>query len=366
MAAEPTIAVKKADGTTVRVPLSEFKKMHAIPAPTGTSLTDSVAQAPVLPTVLPPVPPVKLDPNNEITAAHETALLEETVTSTEVRSAEIMQAPPVITDEVVRQIVRDSKLMVANDLWGRAQSLIASWLKGVRDNEQFLHYATAPSAKGGLGLEAEVAAGVLMVMGKYKKNDTPTPVVERPAPKPALEVPLSAPASQSFTNSLSEQPPRPLRFNTPVSPKIEPAPVVPEVSAEVPAVSQPLATAAPVMAPVSPRVVQDIRVAATPLTGPAEEMQSFSITDWRRLGAQTAAAEAAFLAKFNGWRSESFLLYMDAVNAWQQSPLLQQYLQIAVRSVNEKRAVASVANEMGTMTDDEWQSINAANREIML
>lgn len=349
MAAEPTIAVKKADGTTVRVPLSEFKKMHAGPA------------------TLPPVTaPVTLDPNNEIVAARETPLLEETIAPTEVRSAEIMQTPPAITDDVVRQIVRDSKLMVANDLWGRAQSLIASWLKGVRDNEQFLHYATAPAAKGGLGLETEVAAGVLMAMGKYKKSDTPTPVVERPAVKPALEVPLSAPTSQAFTDSLTEQPPRPLRFNTPVQPKIEPAQVPVEVPTEAPIVSQPMAPVTPAMAPVSPRVVQDIRVAATPLTGPAEEMQSFSITDWRRLGAQTATAEAAFLAKFNGWRSESFLLYMDAVTAWQQSPLLQQYLQIAVRSINEKRPVAEIAAETGAMTADEWQAVNAANREIML
>ena len=82
--------------------------------------------------------------------------------------------------------------------------------------------------------------------------------------------------------------------------------------------------------------------------------------------AQTATAEAAFLAKFNGWRSESFLLYMDAVTAWQQSPLLQQYLQIAVRSINEKRPVAEIAAETGAMTADEWQAVNAANREIML
>ncbi len=339
------ISVKKPDGTTVRVPLSEFKKMHAAPT------EPKIDVEPMKPTVL---PPVKLDPNSEIVAARETPLLEETIAPTEVRSAEIMQAPPAITDDVVRQIVRDSKLMVANDLWGRAQSLIASWLKGVRDNEQFLHYATAPAAKGGLGLETEVAAGVLMVMGKFRKNDAPAPVAERPAVKPALEVPLSAPASQAFTDSLSEQPPRPLRFNTPVMPKIEPTPapvVVPEP---------------PTMSPVSPRVVQDIRVAATPLTGPAEEMQSFTITDWRRLGAQTSAAEAAFLAKFNGWRGESFLLYMDAVNAWQQSPLLQQYLQIAVRAVNEKRAVAEIVSETGVMTVDEWLAINAANREIML
>lgn len=335
------ISVKKADGTTVRVPLSEFKKMHAGPAP------------------------VKLDPHNEITAARETALLEETIAPTEVRSAEIMQAPPAITDEVVRQIVRDSKLMVANDLWGRAQSLIASWLKGLRDNEQWLHYATAPAAKGGLGLETEVAAGVLLAMGKYRKSDAPAPVIERPTPKPALEVPLSAPASQSFTDSLTEQPPRPLRFNTPVMPKIEPTQAMAVAPLET---EQPPAPVIPppTMPPVSPRVVQDIRVGATPLTGPAEEMQSFTITDWRRLGAQTAAAGAAFLAKFNGWRAESFLLYMDAVTAWQQSPLLQQYLQIAVRSVNENRPVAELAAETGTMTADEWQAVNAANREIML
>lgn len=379
MTAEPMISVKKPDGTTVRVPLSEFKKMHAAPAaassqasPTSVNSTLATPTFPaepkievesVKPTVL---PPVKLDPKNEIVAAHETPLLEEVVTPTEVRSAEIMQAPPAITDEIVRQIVRDSKLMVANDLWGRAQSLIASWLKGVRDNEQFLHYVTAPAAKGGLGLETEVAAGVLMVMGKYKKKDVPLSVTERPATKPALEVPLSAPTSQAFTDSLTEQPPRPLRFNTPVMPKIEPvqSPVVaPDPLEEVAPMT---ATQAPTMAPVSPRVVQDIRVGVTPLTGPAEEMQSFTIIDWRRLGAQTAAAETAFLAKFNGWRGESFLLYMDAVNAWQQSPLLQQYLQIAIRAVNEKRQVAEVINEVGTMTTEEWLAINAANREIML
>jgi len=342
------ISVKKPDGTTVRVPLSEFKKKHAAPA------VNASATEPVKPTVL---PPVKLDPHTEIEAARETPLLEEPVVPAEVRSPEIMQAPPAITDEVVRQIVRESKLMVANDLWGRAQSLIASWLKGVRDNDQFLHYATASADKGGLGLETEVAAGLVVVMAKFKKNQSTAPTPERPVAKPALEVPLSAPATKAFTQSLGESgAPKPLRLNTPVNPKIEPAAVAPV---------EPAVQVAPV-APVSPKVIQDIRVAATPLTGPAEEMQSFTITDWRRLGAQTEAVTTAFLAKFSGWRQESFLLYMDAATAWQQSPLLQQYLEIAVRSVNQKRPVADVAAELGTMSAAEWVAINSVNREVML
>lgn len=302
--------------------------------------------------------PVKLDPNNEIVAPHETALLEETISPVEVRSAEIMQAPAVITDEVVRQIVRDSKLTVANDLWGRAQSLIASWLKGVRDNEQFLHYVTAPTSKGGLALESEVAAGLLMVMTKYKKPEVASVPKERPSVRPALEVPLSVPVSQSFTDSLPASTVLPV--NTPVVPKLEPIEALPEVAPVVEARSpQPLP-------PVSPRVVQDIRVGASVLTGPAEEMQSFSITDWRRLGAQTAGAQASFLAKFSGWRSESFLLYMDAVTAWQQSPLVRQYLDAAVRAINEQRTVADVVAELGTMTTAEWLAVNAVNREVML
>lgn len=304
--------------------------------------------------------PVKLDPNNEIVAPTETALLEETISPVEVRSAEIMQAPAVITDEVVRQIVRDSKLMVANDLWGRAQSLIASWLKGVRDNEQFLHYAAAATDKGGLALEAEVAAGLLMVMNKYKKPAVASVPQDRPSVRPALEVPLSAPASQSFTESLVTTSVLPV--NTPVTPKSQPLPSAPEVApvAEVP-VSSP-----PPLPPVSPRVVQDIRVGASVLTGPAEEMQSFSITDWRRLGAQTAGAQTSFLAKFSGWRSESFLLYMDAVTAWQQSPLVRQYLEATVRAINEQRTIADVLAELGTMTTAEWLAVNAVNREVML
>ncbi len=358
------ISVKKPDGTTVRVPLSEFKKMHAAPAANAPA---DAAPAPVTEPPKPSVlPPVKLDPHTEIEAARETPLLEESIAPAEVRSTEIMQAPPAINDEVVRQIVRESKLMVANDLWGRAQSLIASWLKGVRDNDQFLHYATASADKGGLGLETEVAAGLIVVMAKFKRNQSASPTPERPTAKPALEVPLSAPATKAFTQSLGESSaPKPLRLNTPVNPKIEPAPVAPVEPSIQAAPVVPVAPVVP-MAPVSPKVIQDIRVAATPLTGPAEEMQSFTITDWRRLGAQTEAAAAAFLAKFSGWRQESFLLYMDAATAWQQSPLLQQYLEIAVRSVNQKRPVADVAAELGTMSAAEWVAINAVNREVML
>lgn len=355
------ISVKKPDGTTVRVPLSEFKKMHAPPAPAATP-----ASAPV--STPRTSAPVKLDPHNEITAAPETSLLEETVSPAEMRSPEIMQTPPAITDEVVRQIVRDSKLMVANDLWGRAQSLVTSWLKGVRDNDQFTDYASAAPDKGGLGLAPEVAAGLLIVMMKYKKSSGENlPTKERPSVRPALEVPLSAPATKSFANSLGET--KPLVANVPVAPVVV-QPVAP-VLAEAPPTSSQLPPQSPPppvpLPPISPRVVQDIRTsAASILTGPAEEMQSFGINDWRRLGAQTEAAQTAFLAKFNGWRGESFLLYMDAVNAWQQSPLVRQYLEIGTRAINERQTIAQVAASTGYMSPAEWLAVNAVNREIML
>lgn len=61
--------------------------------------------------------------------------------------------------------------------------------------------------------------------------------------------------------------------------------------------------------------------------GPIEEIRYVTLTDFRRLSHNPVEAAARLKQKFVNLYSESILLYLDAWDAWRQSPLFGQYIQ---------------------------------------
>lgn len=382
---QPTILVKKADGTSVRVSLAEFKKMRTSgatsattapapaptapqPAPTTVSgeklflidptekeLPAVASEVAPVPVSAPPAPP-KPNFKPRVAAApapkliQEKPLLDETIAVHEVRDPGMTGRPAAITDTVVREVIRESGLVVANDLWGRTQALLLSWLRGIRGDEQFTEYATAAVDKGGLGITPATAVGLIKIMRGHKRtaDNKAAPIIPIAAIAPvSLPVPKAA---------------APVTMQAPVQ-KPAPAPA-PE---PVPSRPAPLPSS-------SANVFQDVKREATttPLTGPAEEMSTFTMADWRRLGATPEAAQTALLAKFAGWRGESFLLFMDAFTAWQDSPVMRRYQEIAVTAINQRQPVSAVISAPARSADRlspnlaEFMAINRVNHELAI
>ncbi len=70
-------------------------------------------------------------------------------------------------------------------------------------------------------------------------------------------------------------------------------------------------------------------------------MERFQLADLRRLSGDPARAAEKVIEKLKGWQQESYLLYIDARNAWYRSPLYKKYQSI----------IKEVINSDGTMED---------------
>ena len=94
--------------------------------------------------------------------------------------------------------------------------------------------------------------------------------------------------------------------------------------------------------------------------GPVDELRHFSLQDFRRLAGTPHDARAQLMEKFYTLQKESFLDYLDARDAWRQSPLYRQYQQAAVSALQNGQPLSSVLSRqrMGDqMTIDEYAAI---------
>ncbi len=82
--------------------------------------------------------------------------------------------------------------------------------------------------------------------------------------------------------------------------------------------------------------------------GPIDEMAKFSQIDLERLGSEKLRVIDIMKNKFEVLKEESILLYLDAVKAWLHSPLFIQYQDVIVQSLNNKKTVNQIIQEGGT------------------
>lgn len=116
-------------------------------------------------------------------------------------------------------------------------------------------------------------------------------------------------------------------------------------------------------------IVRDVTTAPRRMaTGPVEELGAFSLVELRRLAPTTAEAKAKVLQKFNTLKKESYLFYMDGVEAWYGSPLYSQYKQIIQRSLQGEGKVPELLGEGGakdSFTLDDFHTMVEINKTFI-
>src|SRR3989339_1819371 len=85
--------------------------------------------------------------------------------------------------------------------------------------------------------------------------------------------------------------------------------------------------------------------------GPMEEFSTFEIKDFSRLG-QPGQASEVLIKKFETMRAESLILYLRAVKAWQKSPLYRQYQQVIVNAINQGRPTKETVATVGLKLEE--------------
>ncbi|HRH23784.1 MAG TPA: hypothetical protein PK295_04105 [Candidatus Magasanikbacteria bacterium] len=394
---QPTILVKKADGTTERITLQEFRNRKQV----------SISQASVeVPKVLekkavmtPPTPPRRVIPlveEEEIARPTQTAkptvpqpprrvipLVEEVeVVKPSVPSKVVSTTPVVQTETHIanttpvtkvfessytlrasadrqpansKQKVDDhnslldeddseikaigdkkgqsvrhtpaasvsfsSSVQIPKDLEARTSALILSWKKGIRDQYQFIDYAARPASEGGLGLTKVDAVKLFEEISQSATLGAPR--IPRPASLSSA-VPLTSPIS------------------TPSQKK-------PQLN----------------HIPSSATLIREIAPTREPATvmGPIEEAASLSIEDFRRLSRIPKTAGEMMVAKFSGWKDESYLLYLQVRDSWRNSPLFRLYIEKTTEAIEKNLTITAVL-ERAQLSYEEYLEIALINRKL--
>ncbi|OGH59775.1 MAG: hypothetical protein A2725_02030 [Candidatus Magasanikbacteria bacterium RIFCSPHIGHO2_01_FULL_33_34] len=87
--------------------------------------------------------------------------------------------------------------------------------------------------------------------------------------------------------------------------------------------------------------------------GPVDEMLNFTLEDFRRLGTNAEDSISKVKEKFEYLQEDSYLMFMEGVEAWYNSPIYKQYQDIISKSLKNRIPVAEVLS--GSMADSDMK-----------
>ncbi len=217
-------------------------------------------------------------------------------------------APPDNGSKILSTVKSQFPFPISKDVEGRFDSLVLSRIRDIRTPLEVEQYAKMPKDQGGLGLEEDQARLLLAVIAAAQKISSPvaptpvqraiTPVMNAVQSKPTPRIPLPQESEYTFA------PPKP---QTPTTP-----------------------TGKPVLQDVVPSISQRRTM------GPVDEIEFFSLVDFRRLSPKTENAKEILKGKFQSLQEESYVLFLDARDAWHKSPLFRTYQDMILSSLEQK------------------------------
>ncbi|MDO8499248.1 MAG: hypothetical protein Q7S66_01140 [bacterium] len=263
----PTVLVKKSDGTFVRMALADLKNGRT----SAPAQVPAPVPAPVPASIKPFTPSVATGKPVDINAV--------------IRQAKV--AEPNRTDEVVGKL----SFSVPTDYTNRLRSMVQLRLKDIRDDAQTKSMAMRAITAGGLALTVaqadELVKKCSVILSPIK---LPSPMVAKPAP---------------FQSS------------------------APKVSIKLPPPQAPTRPLMPAATAMGRSMMRDMVGGAKP-TGPLEEIEYFTLVDFRRLSSDSLQAADRLRQKFINLRDESYLLYLESLARWHRSPLFNGYMTITL------------------------------------
>ncbi|MFA5062307.1 MAG: hypothetical protein WC526_04130 [Patescibacteria group bacterium] len=323
---QPMVRVKKADGSFVMMKLSDLRKQNAPPQP---------APKPTPKPVQPPAPirqqpkPQPQPPKKNWTRDDASSLLEEKLGLKDNSAPTTSQTRESEVDKVVAKL--DFK--IPQEFKNRMRSVIQLRLKDLRSDEETRETAVRQTKDGGLGLLPAQAEKLLKACQEVELREMPT----KDAPfnpferKPAVN-PVSAP-----------------KFNAPKKEEI--------IKKFEPSFS--LSNSQPAIKP----FVRDIT--ASPIEmGPVEEIKYLTISDFRKLSDKPAESAKRLKQKLLNLQDESFLLYMDGVEAYHKSPLYLDYLNAVCESLANRRTLAATLTDKNRIQLGEIDALIEMEKEL--
>lgn len=313
-------------------------------------------------------------------------------------------------DGLSRAILTEQNVAFSDELLDRrAVSIVKARLKDIRSTPDTAAMLSREPKIGGLGLDREIAlqlsvaadryAQELKARGMVRPPDAPVPLAPPPVPRVIQAHPVPQP---------------PVRREPPPTPLPPAAPPVPPVVTEAPRPSRPIVRPAdmpappPVPAPEGPMVMTTPpplvrpepvkfnlppdRPTASPLMtgqrmtdrptmadvvrpsvalGPAEELRSMTLIEFRRLGQGAGDAARRLLDKFQHLQKESFAVWAEAVAGWRQSDVYLLYMAIGRESLEKAQPISQIIAERGRagqpyLSEHEFTVLADLNRQLQM
>ncbi|MDO9509932.1 MAG: hypothetical protein Q7J14_01430 [Candidatus Magasanikbacteria bacterium] len=111
-------------------------------------------------------------------------------------------------------------------------------------------------------------------------------------------------------------------------------------------------------------VVEDIISPKNVNFGPIEEIKNFTLTDFRRLSSDKKEAVSRLRQKFINLKEESFLFYLQAIEAWQQSPLYKKYMERICESLNKNLHLSDLIKKEDDLTGEEIKLLVQMEKDL--
>jgi hypothetical protein len=350
---QPTVLVKKADGTFTRMTLDEIKKMKENKAPILNKPAEAKAQVPNISNTQQIVAPAKIiqkekPPALKIAVAKEEfrSLLEEKLPNENDDRPKISSSRTNQVEEVIKKL----NFKVAPENNNRLRSIIQLRLKEIRDAEETKETVMRRAIDGGLGL---VESQANELERECERQILPE-VFQEPL-APANETPFNsfvhnAEALKHESMKALKQEGIETQKNNDISKPV----VLEEKSVALKLNTQPQTR----------QTMQDITPPSYSEVGPVRELAMITLVDFRRLAGQPAEAASRLKQKFINLRDESFLLFIDGLSAWYISPLYLDYTRALAESLEKRQTLVSLLTDKKRIQVAEIQAIAEMEREL--
>jgi len=335
------------DQAKVQAPLPPESKPEPQPEPI---VEPTPEPEPTVEEVPLPPPPVAVPVKSEWKSADNSSLLEEDIT----QEQKILPPPPVAQDNasaLLATVKSQFPFPLSKEIEGRFDSLVLSRIRDVRTPLDFEQYAKMSIKDGGLGMEEDQVRLLSAVITAAQK--------------------ISGSIAPSATPAAKSQPPvSPIRTAPPITPvnitAAPPKPRIPLPPEPAEYSFTPPKSQVPSGATGKP-MVQDVTMPPNQrrTMGPVDEIQNFSLVDFRRLSPKTESAKEILKGKFQNLQEESYVLFLDARDAWHESPLFKVYQDTVLEALNTKHPLPDVLGQNPNgLTPDELNSIIEINHYL--
>ncbi|MBU0661025.1 hypothetical protein KKG22_02485 [Patescibacteria group bacterium] len=224
---------------------------------------------------------------------------------------------------------------IPQELEDRFAALAVSFLKGIRTRREVLNYLLQAVDQGGLGLDATVAAKIMEEMHQVSTQE----VDELPAIDSAKEVPKEVVAPKP--NIIPEEPARDIPYTVPIAPQRPSMPQKPLVQ--------------DVVAPNYTRKA----------VGPVEELAGYTLEEFRRLSDHADAQVSKIVEKMQRLQKESYILFLDAQDAWRSSPLFRLYQDVVADAIRQQLPIVQILAQYQQLSQEEFDAIVRINRTVL-